>query len=207
MPWLLPNRQPDAEEAFYRDLDVCGATVYDVGAHTGSHTALLARRADHVYAFEPEPTAFAALGRLLAMNDVRNVTAVAVALGSESGVFPLAIPDGTHEMAGTLEPDFREALGDAPTVTVPVVTLDELRRLLELRPPDFVKIDVEGLEDEVLKGARRTVEAHRPRLMVEVHGLTPEAKAAKAEAVRAEVPSDYAVERPFDEVHLLLTPR
>ena len=44
MPWLLPRRPPDAEEAFYRRLDVAEATVYDVGAHTGGHTALLARR-------------------------------------------------------------------------------------------------------------------------------------------------------------------
>ena len=110
-------------------------------------------------------------------------------------------------MAGTLEPGFQEHLGDAPTVEVPVVALDDLRPLLDLPPPDFVKVDVEGFEDEVLRGARRTVEAHRPTLMVEVHGLTPEDKATKAEAVRAEVPSDYVVERPFDDVHVLLTPR
>jgi FkbM family methyltransferase len=207
MPWLLPRRPPDAEEAFYRRLDVADATVYDVGAHTGGHTALLARRAAHVYAFEPEPNAFAELSRLIAMNDLRNVTALAVALGGASGIAPMALPEEGVEMAGTLEPGFQEHLGDAPTVEVPVVTLDDLRPLLDLPPPDFVKVDVEGFEDEVLRGARRTVEMHRPRLMVEVHGLTPQDKAAKADAVLAEVPSDYAAERPFDDVHVLLTPR
>jgi FkbM family methyltransferase len=208
MPWLLPRRRPDREEAFYRGLDVAEATVYDVGAHTGGHTALLARRAAHVYAFEPEPNAFAELSKLIEMNDVRNVTALAVALGGESGIAEMALPaDDGVEMAGTLEPGFQEHLGDAPTVEVPVVALDDLRPLLDLPPPDFVKVDVEGFEDEVLRGARRTVEAHRPTLMVEVHGLTPEDKAAKAGAVLAEVPPDYAVERPFDDVHVLLTPR
>jgi FkbM family methyltransferase len=207
MPWLLPRRRPDAEEAFYRRLDVAEATVYDVGAHTGGHTALLARTAAHVYAFEPEPNTFAELSRLIAMNEVRNVTALAVALGGESGIAQMALPQEGDDMAGTLEPGFQEHLGDAPTVEVPVVALDDLRPLLDLPPPDFVKVDVEGFEDEVLRGARRTVEAHRPTLMVEVHGLSPEDKAAKAEAVRAEVPSDYVVERPFDDVHVLLTPR
>ena len=166
-----------------------------------------AARAAHVYAFEPEPDAFAELSRLIALNEVRNVTALAVALGAESGIARMVVPDDDDvEMAGTLEPGFQEHLGRAQTVEVPVVALDDLRPLLGLPPPDFVKVDVEGFEDEVLRGARRTIEAHRPALMVEVHGLTPRDKEAKADAVRAEVPSGYAVEGPFDDVHLLLAP-
>ena len=66
-----------------------------------------------------------------------------------------------------------------------MVALDDLRPLLGLPPPDFVKVDVEGFEDEVLRGARRTIEAHRPALMVEVHGLTPRDKEAAALLDRA----------------------
>lgn len=186
---------------FFRQLNLKGQVVYDIGAHTGSHTALMARRAQHVYSFEPEPSAFARLGELVLLNSVTNVTPFAVALGSQPGSFPLAIPQDGREMAGTLEPGFQRTLNKAPSINVPVVSLDDWRRLLDLEPPDFIKIDVEGFEDEVLRGAQKTLEEARPALLIEVHGLSQEDKKARALEVESLVPRDYGVTKPFDDVH------
>jgi FkbM family methyltransferase len=201
MPWLLPRHSADKEELFFRELNLEGQVAYDIGAHAGSHTALMARRAHHVYSFEPEPSAFARLAELVSLNSVTNVTLFAVALGHQPGSFPLALPQDGQDVAGTLEPDFQRTLDEAPSINVPVVSLDDWLRLLDLAPPDFMKIDVEGFEDEVLRGAQRTLEEARPELLVEVHGLTQEDKRARALEVESLVPKDYVVSKPFDDGH------
>ncbi|MGQ0537307.1 MAG: FkbM family methyltransferase, partial [Gemmatimonadaceae bacterium] len=56
-----------------------------------------------------------------------------------------------------------------------------------LPAPDLVKIDVEGMELAVLQGMRATVAARRPRVYIEMHGATQDAKEANARAVVAEL--------------------
>lgn len=55
---------------------------------------------------------------------------------------------------------------------LPTLPLDQAVELLELQP-GFLKIDVEGFEEEVLKGARRTITTHRPVLLLEFHKFSP----------------------------------
>ena len=69
--------------------------------------------------------------------------------------------------------------GDAKTEDIQITTLDDDIRQEQLPPPDFIKVDVEGWELEVLKGARATLENARPDLFLEMHGETMNEKRRK----------------------------
>ena len=194
MPWFQrPLTDPAAirEHDYFAGLSLAGKVAYDVGANEGSHALALRRRtgaAGRVYAFEPEPGAFARLTRVLALNRLSNVAAFAVALSDETGVGRLALPAGEAEaeLAATLDPDLQAMLGDAGTGTeleVPMIRLDEWVRLMDLAPPDFMKVNVEGLEVAVLDGAVNTIAAARPTLFVEIHGADARGKTANAAGV------------------------
>jgi hypothetical protein len=92
---------------------------------------------------------------------------------------------------------------------VEAVALDDLVEDGEAPPPTLVKIDVEGGEAQVLAGMRRILAAHRPTLLLELHG----SHAAPVPALLDEV--GYALEplggasldRPWPPIHALATPR
>jgi FkbM family methyltransferase len=138
-----------------------GDTVVDVGAHKGVWTWHLARRVGRggrVLAFEPQPDLAAFLVRAFARTP--QVTVETRALSDAAGEATLTVPVwGTTAMAGhaTLEGSGRQGL------TVPLVPLDDFDLA-----PTFVKVDVEGHEAAVLRGARRTVARHRPTLLLEI---------------------------------------
>jgi FkbM family methyltransferase len=194
MPWFQrPLTDPAAirEHEYFAGLSLAGGVAYDIGANEGSHTLALRRRtgaAGRVYAFEPEPGCFARLARVVALNRLANVAVFAVALSDETGVGRLALPaDGAAaELAATIDPDLRAMIGDdgtAAEIEVPMIRLDEWIREMELAPPDFMKIDVEGLEVAVLDGAADTIAAARPTLFVEIHGADAPGKTAHAAGV------------------------
>jgi FkbM family methyltransferase len=190
MPWFQrPLTDPAAirEHQYFAGLALAGKVAYDVGANEGSHTLALRRRTGatgRVYAFEPEPGSFARLTRVVALNRLSNVAVFAVALGVGRLVLPARASEA--ELAATLDPALQAMLGDAGTgseIEVPVIRLDEWVREMDLAAPDFMKIDVEGLEAAVLDGAMETIAAARPALFIEIHGADRDAKTANAAAV------------------------
>ena len=194
MPWFQrPLTDPAAirEHRYFAGLALAGKVAYDVGANEGSHTLALRRRTGatgRVYAFEPEPGSFARLTRVVALNGLSNVAVFAVALGDETGVGRLVLParGSDAELAATLDPALQAMLGNGATgaeIEVPVIRLDEWVQEMDLAAPDFMKIDVEGLEAAVLDGAIETIAAARPALFIEIHGADPDAKTANAAAV------------------------
>lgn len=141
-----------------------GMVVADVGAHVGQYTLLAAGQGAEVHVFEPNPHNLARLQRNLALNGlegraVLNAVAVADRVGEATFHLPLASNTGR----GTLLADQADS---AETVTVPVTTLDAYFEALG-RPPDLIKMDVEGVEWLVLRGAMNTLRAHRPILFLE----------------------------------------
>lgn len=131
-----------------------GALVVDAGANLGWYTLLLDRLgAGHfaVHAFEPDPDNRALLERNCALNEARNVTIEAAALSDERGEATLnryrAINRGKHSL--------RPLAGSVGSVTVATDTLDGYlaRKRLADRDIWLLKIDVEGVEPEVIRGA------------------------------------------------------
>jgi FkbM family methyltransferase len=159
--------EPAVQEELVRVLRP-GSVLYDVGANVGFMTLIAARMVGpegHVYAFEPIPEIARALAQNAARNDLANVTVLELALSDEAGEAVLRIPDvnqGAHlaRVADHVAAD---------ELTVRTAVLDDLVAERGLRPPTLVKLDVEGAELLVLDGARRTLEAHRPVLVIELH--------------------------------------
>lgn len=136
-------------------------TAVDVGANKGTYTWFLARLCRHVYAYEPNP----AMRWMLTRCTPRNVTVFARALSDHCGEAVLRIPKMRERFANNIG-TLRDAFDDLPCELVPVATtrLDD-DGLVDV---GFLKIDVEGHEQEVLRGAREIIARDRPVLLIEI---------------------------------------
>jgi FkbM family methyltransferase len=139
-----------------------GHVVIEVGANIGAHTVHLARLAGPkgmVLAYEPQRVIFQLLSINVALNKFRNVRTRQAAIGRRAGWLKVPLLDYSDENNFGGVSLRNVAVGER----VRVIPLDSLR-LPSLR---LVKIDVEGMEVEVLSGARRLIARHRPLLYVE----------------------------------------
>jgi FkbM family methyltransferase len=134
------------------------SVCFDIGANAGLYTLLWARRARRVYAFEPAPRNVAMLYRTLALNRVTNVTILPWAVSATDGV--AAFAEGDNVAVGRLD-DF----GSQPAATVTLDTFVATFRVV----PTVIKIDVEGAEADVLRGAATVLAKHRPALLLSTH--------------------------------------
>jgi FkbM family methyltransferase len=158
-----------------------GDTVYDIGANIGLFSRFLinAFNARQVFAFEPMKANLRDLHTNLALGRIAD----------RARVFPLALADHeAHELLQVDDVSSGSAVLDrvshgrasesrqryglaAKTESVRVATLDSLIARESLPPPNVLKIDVEGAEALVLKGAARTIQQHKPRLLIELHSV------------------------------------
>lgn len=152
--------------------------LLDIGANIGVHSLLFSRLAGprgRVHAFEAQRVVYQMLMGNLALNSIENVFASQVALGAAPGTLRLPPVDyaqpwnfGGMGLAGeAADPQF--APGSAERAAAERDESIEMRTLDELNLPhvDFAKIDVEGMEVDVLKGGRATIERDRPLMQVE----------------------------------------
>ena len=136
----------------------------DVGASTGVYAYHLSRMARYVYAFEPIPEDAERIRRLR----VRNIVVENVALSSREGQAKLRIPlvstKGENKGMASLEPRVVADERLSRTIDVPLRRLDNY----EFKNICFIKIDVEGHEEDVLDGGRETIASDRPCLLIEI---------------------------------------
>jgi FkbM family methyltransferase len=140
-----------------------GDMVLDVGAQIGFFTLRAARRGASLVALEPEPSNHALLRRNVALNGFQKVMLLRKAASSASSLRSLSfspVNPGIHSLR------FQVGL---ESLTVEAVTLDELAEQLGLREIAVLKIDVEGEELEVLKGAQKLLPRVR-EIILEVDG-------------------------------------
>jgi FkbM family methyltransferase len=136
--------------------------LYDIGANIGFFTLIAARMVGaqgHVFAFEPQPRARQMLERNIAHNRFKNVSVIPYAVGASTGRAYLAV----NSRLGHATAHFADE-----GHPVDVVAIDDV--VGGLRPPDVVKIDVEGAEVEVLRGLHETIERYAPVIICELHG-------------------------------------
>jgi FkbM family methyltransferase len=165
----FPHWQADAEAIARIPLNR-ESVVLDIGANIGVMTRLFAERAGHVHAFEPSPRALA----LLRENAPPNCTIHPIALGDHNEVTHIA------ELEALDESHVSET-----GIVVQMRTVDSLNL-----NPDFIKIDVEGYEPAVLRGAVETMK-RGPMLMFEA--LTKEARMECASIIHEANPA-YLIE-------------
>ena len=169
--YLLGASEPAVQAALVDHLNP-GDVIYDVGANVGYMSVLAARLvgpAGRVECFEPLPANIDVLRRNLESNDFANFAIHEVAVSDHDGHVRMSLGDGLRMGNGQIV-----QTTDQATIEVPVQRLDGLR----LRAPQLVKVDVEGVELAVLRGMAETLAAHRPTIIVELHGVDDKAVAA-----------------------------
>lgn len=147
----------------------------DVGANIGNHAVFFARfLAGHVIAVEPNPAVVAILERNLDRNaPAESWTVVAAALGATPGSGVVELPEDAGGNVGmarvrTSQGAGAQAADESSGDPVPVTTVDELvSEHLGERHVTLLKIDVEGMEPDVLRGAMATLERFGPDIVVE----------------------------------------
>lgn len=153
----------ELEIELLRMLCPAGGTILDIGANIGSHTVPLAQHvgpSGTVYAFEPQRVVFQLLCANVALNNLTNVDCRWAAVAEEPGT--VLIPDIDYTREGNYGAIEITKFGVGRPV--PQIVLDDF---ISLGRVDLIKIDVEGMEERVLRGGRAFFRRFRPLLYVE----------------------------------------
>jgi FkbM family methyltransferase len=185
---IFRSQAETPETRFLQKLELGGQVVYDVGGFEGVLTLFFSRRAAQVVTYEANPVNARSIRDNLALNEIANVVVREIGVGDREGDLTLTY-DPLLPGAGSGDPALREQFeSNAPgalSFQVRVVTLDVDIERQRLPAPDFVKIDVEGMELSVLHGLRKTLISNRPRLYLEMHGATVSEKDRKVSDIVA----------------------
>ncbi|MDR2777344.1 MAG: FkbM family methyltransferase [Rickettsiales bacterium] len=194
------------EERILKELDRYldrGSVVLDVGANIGNHTLWWSKVTDavgvkRVYAFEPIDLTFSALRRNIEINGLSGDRVIIneIGLGKDEGT---AVIDGKYDYHDVGRTSIRaETKGGAPFKIIP---LDGYVKSVKFKDKkiDFIKIDVEGFEEDVLLGAKETLKKYSPIIFIEIF---PD----KFDRVNRLLDSlGYRLEKKFDDINHLYT--
>lgn len=188
-----------SKERFYRHVQqdwVCA----DVGTNIGEVSMNLASRVGpggRVFSFEPDPRTYAKLTHNLSLNPHLKVTALNMGAGEKPETLKLYQFQEGNDGANRILRDASEAAGLPERGEVRIARLDDvLLNEQKIGRLDLIKIDVEGFEHQVLKGAQALLQEFHPRLVIEVIDRNLKINGSSASALIAWI-SDlgYRVER------------
>lgn len=135
-----------------------GGIVMDVGANIGQYALLAAKLVGsegYVYAFEPGESQLCKLRYNIALNALNNIDILPIAVGNDRGsysYYPSSCID--NQGRGSLIPDHTGNVRSTKPIQINMARLDDFCDERKIKKVDFIKIDVEGYDLEVLKGAR-----------------------------------------------------
>ncbi len=133
----------------------------DIGANVGVWSYWLSKYAKQVESFEPNPKIFNALKNI----KIKNVNSYNIALSNKSGSVDLLIPKGSKGFSNQgASLSSIKVQGEHKSISIEAKCLDEYNFL----DVDFIKIDVEGHEHEVIEGAQETIKKFKPTMVIEM---------------------------------------
>lgn len=149
-----------------------GDFVLDVGAHVGQYAVLLGAlsgSAGNVLSFEPDPLARSVLDRNIALNKLDNVKVEAIALSDTNGTHTF-FSLGGNSMSSLAKSGLGTSANseDVRQYDVHTMRMDDFLSARRLRCPEWIKIDTEGAEVLILKGAPETLKCARA-ILCEIH--------------------------------------
>ena len=149
-----------------RELARPGATFIDVGANIGFYSLFLSSCEPqlNVIAFEPNPKNYRLLESNVSVNELRRIKCEPLALSDADG--PALLHLSASDMSASLHADFD--FHPTKTVEVKTTTLDSYLARNKMLSPLVIKLDAEGHEESVLKGAQETLDSLHPDIIAEV---------------------------------------
>ncbi|MET1080193.1 MAG: FkbM family methyltransferase [Pseudomonas sp.] len=143
-----------------------GDTVVDAGAYLGTHTRAFSERVGSdglVYGFEPNPSSFSVLQHNARMAPLGNIQLFNLGIGAMSQSCALQVDDSLLNRASAT----MAGSAGASVATVPVRALDDIG----IARVNLIKVDVEGMELQLLRGAECTITREQPVIFLEVNSL------------------------------------
>jgi len=138
--------------------------IFDIGANLGNHTMYWSKNinAEKIYSFEPYKVNYEILCENIQNNALDNVRPIKQGVGATKGYTSIDIVDAGNLGATTLSKEVK-AEGEIELIDIDSFCLEQ-----GIDTVDFVKIDTEGYEENVLEGMKETIKAHHPDLWIEV---------------------------------------
>ena len=161
--WLGTYELP-VQECLARELEP-GDIFYDIDANSGFFSLLSSKCVGdkgHVFVFEPLPDNIDTIKSQLKLNQVTNTTLIEAAVSDSEGKIKFC--ESSHASTARIKrPD-----DNGTAVTVKTLTIDKF--IKTERPPDLIKMDIEGAELKAFKGAKQLSNQNPPKLPIELHG-------------------------------------
>jgi FkbM family methyltransferase len=164
------------EEAFLTSLDLKGKTVYDIGGFIGLLSVVFAKAAGptgQVIVFEPNEENYTQLLEALRLNRVDNVQVLKLGIADTKGKDRLFVVHESFAATGSLNQEIQSRIvkkGRFKPLHIEVDTLDNAVATYGLPKPDFIKVDIEGMEYQALLGMTEILRTCSPQFHIEIHG-------------------------------------
>lgn len=170
---LFPKDYEDENFQFINNSLKPGHTVLDIGAHIGLTAVLFGQKVastGRVFSFEPTPISFSVLKETIRINQLENViTPVNSPVTETSGKVNFYISNTAVDVANSLVA--WEKGKELHGITVDAFSVDDFVQQQKIAKVDFMKIDAEGVEYKVLKGAKETLRTHMPLIILALHPI------------------------------------
>ncbi|BAU12711.1 methyltransferase FkbM [Leptolyngbya sp. NIES-3755] len=163
----LKNRFEPKMAQLFKTVATDSEVILDVGANIGCTALLFGELSKQVYAFEPSQTTFHFLEQNVLQSGLKNISLQNIGLGAESGEFTLTFSPANR--SGGFVSNQTQIDAGHVTETITIRQLDEVIRSLNVPIIDFIKIDVEGFEGQVLRGATQTLLTYQPIVVLELN--------------------------------------
>lgn len=175
------NNTVEADVTFKVLENVSNPVIFDVGANIGTYANWVARwsrdRDGTVYCFEPQRTVFQMLCGNMAINNIFNVYAYQIGLGKEEAEIDIPevdyyVPEsnfGAFSIDGIDRKQYKNISGKYQKIKIS--TIDKFMIDNDIEKVDFIKIDAEGLDIDVIEGGLETIKRYKPDLLVEYINL------------------------------------
>ncbi len=182
--FLPAAAHPDtAETRFLQSLNFNGKIVYDIGGFQGLMSIFFAKTAKQVVTFEANPVNVVRIYDNARLNGFKNIFVVSAAVGNRDGMLRLWL-DPLMAGAASGDPEISEQIRTqvkgAADFNVILTSIDAAMLRFGLPEPEFVKIDIEGMELDALQGMKDLIASRSPELYLELHGTVESDKRANA---------------------------
>lgn len=172
--WLLDHGSVstiEANETYKCLMNVESPVILDIGANIGTYTTWMAKLlpTSKIYSFEAQRLVFQMLCGNLAINNFDNCYTYNMAVGKTNGFITVSEPNYySNEDFGIfslIEEKIKEKSGNV--YNIPLITIDSFVEMYNIDKVDFMKIDVEGMDLDVLQGATNTISKYKPHIFIE----------------------------------------